>query len=49
MVVNCRLKQSVELHDALHGFSYGRGTGTATLEANKAQQMDRIAHEPIFQ
>ena len=31
-VVNCRIKRSVTLHDALHGFRAGRGTATATLE-----------------
>ena len=33
-VVNCRLNQSVNLYDVLHGFRAGRGTGTATLEEN---------------
>ena len=32
VVVNCRLKRSVTLHDTLHGFRAGRGTGMATLE-----------------
>ena len=27
-VVNCRLKRSVTLHNKLHGFRAGRGTGT---------------------
>ena len=31
-VVNCWLKRSMTLHDALHGFRSGRGTGTFTLE-----------------
>ena len=34
VVVNCWLKRSVVLHNALHGFRVGRGKGTATLEAN---------------
>ena len=29
-VVNFRLKMSVMLHDTLHGFRSGRGTGTST-------------------
>ena len=37
MVVNCWLKSSVTLHDALYGFRVRRGTGTATLEAKLAQ------------
>ena len=36
-VVNCCLKSSVTLHDALHGFRAGRGKGTATLEAKLVQ------------
>ena len=36
-VVNFRLKKSVTLQNALHGFRAGRGTVTATLEANLAQ------------
>ena len=31
-VVNCRLKGSVKLQDALHGFKAGRETGTAILK-----------------
>ena len=37
MVVNCRIKRSVELHDLLHGFSSGRVTGASTLEEKLAQ------------
>ena len=49
MVVNCWLKISVVLNEALQGFREGRGMGTATLEANMAQQLAGLAHEPIFQ
>ena len=48
-VVNCCLERSLTLHDALHGFRAGRGTGTATLGAKLAQQLAGIAHEPLFQ
>ena len=48
-VVNFRIKRSVTLHYALHGFRAGRGTGTATLEAKLAQNLAGIAHEPLFQ
>ena len=47
-VVNCWLKCGVVLHDALHGFREGWGTGTATLEANMDQQLAGIAHKPPF-
>ena len=49
VVVNCRLKRSAVIHDALHGFKEGRGVGTAALEANLAQQMVGITHKPLFQ
>ena len=37
------------LHNALHVFRTGRGTGTAIIEANMSQQLVGIAHEPLFQ
>ena len=49
MVVDFRLKKSVVLHDALHGFRTRRGTVTETLEANLAQKLAEITHEPLFQ
>ena len=49
VVVNCRLKRSVVLYDALHRFRTGRGMGTAMLEANLYQQLVGISHEHIFQ
>ena len=49
MVVNFWRKQSVELHDVLHGFRAGRGTGTTTLEEKLMQQFSGITHEPLFQ
>ena len=48
-VVNCRLKRSVKLPDALHVFRKGRVIETATLEANLDKQLVRLAHKPIFQ
>ena len=48
-VVNYRLKRSVILHDGLHGFRGGRGTGTEILESKLAQQVAGIAHKPLFQ
>ena len=48
-VVDCRLKRSVTLHDALHGFRAGRGMGTATLESKLAYQLVDIVHELLFQ
>ena len=49
VVINCRLKRSVVLHNALHGFREGRGTGTEMLEAKLAHHLDGLAHKPLFQ
>ena len=49
VVVNCRLKRSVVLHNVLHGFRVGRGKGTATLEAKLVQQLSGLAHKPLLQ
>ena len=38
-IINIRILSSIQLYDALHGFNAGRGTGTATLEANISQQL----------
>ena len=37
------------LHNALHGFRQGRGTGTVIMEANLEQQLARIFHKPLLQ
>ena len=49
IVVNCRLKSSVTLYNAVHGFMTGRGTGTATLEEKLVQKLAGLAHELLFQ
>ena len=48
-MVNCRLKWSVELYNALHRFREVQGTGTAALEANLAQNLDGIAYNTLLQ
>ena len=42
------LRSTVTLHDGLHGFRKGRGTGTANMEENQAQQHVGIVREPLF-
>ena len=49
VVVNCWLKSSVVLHDALHGFRERRGAGTSNLEANLAHHLVGLAHKTLFQ
>ena len=48
-MVNFLLKQSITLHNALHGFREGRGTVTATLEEKLLQKLAGIALDPLFQ
>ena len=48
VVVNCCLKRSAVLHDALHWFIEGKGTGTANLEAKMSQHLVGLAHKPLF-
>ena len=47
-VVNCPLKRSVVLHDALHRFRTERGMGKATLESNLTQQLAGLAPKPLL-
>ena len=49
MVLNLSMKRGVEIHDLLHEFWKGWGTGAATLEANLYQQLANISHKPLFQ
>ena len=39
VILHRRLTKGLQLHDALHGFREGRGTGTATLKAKLLQQL----------
>ena len=48
-IINNRLRISISLHDNLHRFRQGRGTGTATLEAKLVQHLAGIFHKPLFQ
>ena len=48
VVVNCLLKRSVVLHDALHGFRKWRGTRTATLDAKLSQHLTGLSYKPLF-
>jgi len=41
--------QAIELHDCLHGFMTGRGTGTATIEAKLNQQLAFLEQTPLYQ
>ena len=47
-MVDFRLKYSVTLHNALHGFRARRGTKTVILESKLVQQLTGIAQEPLL-
>ena len=50
MTVNLhrRLTTGLQLHDVLHRFREGRGTGTATLEAKLLQQIAAMREEVLY-
>ena len=48
VILHCRLTTGLKLHDALHGFREGRGTGTATLEANLLQQLAAMREKVLY-
>ena len=39
---------AIQLHEELHGFREGRGTGTATLEAKLLQQLAAMREEVLY-
>ena len=47
-ILHRRLTTSITYHDFLHGFWAGRGTGTATLEANLLQQLTAMREEVLY-
>ena len=47
-ILHRRLTTAITYHDALHGFWYGRGTGTATLEAKLLQQLAAMREEVLY-
>ena len=48
VILNRRFTASITYHDFLHGFRAGRGTGTATLEANLLQQLAALREEVLY-
>ena len=47
-IINRRFTSSITYHGALHGFRAGRGTGTATLEAQLLQQLAALRDEVLY-
>jgi hypothetical protein len=48
-IMDTRIKQEVRLHDSIHGFTAGRGTGTAIIELKLQQELASIRNMPLFQ
>ena len=48
IILHRRLTTGIKLHDVLHGFWEGRGTGTATLEAKLLQQLSAMREEVLY-
>jgi hypothetical protein len=48
-VINGRLQESIPLHDSLHGFRKGQGTGTASIDAKLQMQLAHIRGIPLYQ
>ena len=47
-IFNLWLSSSIQLHDALHGFRAGVGTGTATLEGDILQHLIAIREKVLY-
>ena len=48
VILHRQLTTGLQLHDVLHGFREGRGTGTATLEAKLLQQLAAMREEVLY-
>ena len=48
-LLNRRLMSAIKVHDKLHRFWSGRGTGTVALEANLLQQLTSMRKEGLFE
>ena len=48
VILHHRLTTGLKLHDVLHGFREGCGTGTATLEAKMLQQLAAMREEVLY-
>ena len=48
VILHRRLTTGLQLHDVLHGFREGHGTGTATLKAKLLQQLAAMREEVLY-
>ena len=49
VILNLRLTVVIQLHDTLHGFHTGRGTGTASLEGKLLQHPMEMREEVLYE
>ena len=47
-IIDTHLRASVRLHDILHGFRIGKGTGKVILDLKLAQKLANVDHDPLF-
>ena len=48
VILHLRLTTGLQLHDTLHGFREGCGSGTSTLEAKLLQQLTAMREEVLY-
>ena len=48
VILHRRLTAGIKLHDALHRFREGRGTGMATLKSKLLQQLAAMREEVLY-
>ena len=48
VIIDNRLRDSLQFHDVLHGFWDGRETGTAIMDLKLAQELASVYHDPLF-
>ena len=47
VILNRCFTSSITFHDVLHGLQAGRGTGTATLEAKRLEQLAAMREDVL--
>ena len=47
-LIDTCLHAILQMHDVLHGFRAGRGSGTTIMELKLAQELSRIYQNPLF-
>ena len=47
-LIDTRFRASLQLHNVLHGFLYGRGIGTSIVNLKLAQELSSVDHDPLL-